>query len=71
MYAPDAVTEEMPLSSLSMVVVEQGAIAASNLALKAYNRRLQPKELLMLKQGHFNTYTGESMRLDWPNKLDS
>jgi hypothetical protein len=42
-----------------MVVTDHDHIAVTDLALKAYERALEPKRLVMIKGGHFDPYLGE------------
>ncbi|MEU6341651.1 hypothetical protein ABZ883_11985 [Streptomyces sp. NPDC046977] len=41
-----------------MVVATHDAVAPTDLALSAYERALEPKELVLLPGGHFDPYTG-------------
>ena len=42
-----------------MLVADHDHIAVTDLALKAYERALEPKRLVMIKGGHFDPYVGE------------
>lgn len=45
-----------------MIVGKQDTVTLTDTALVAYNRALQPKELVMLPGGHFAPYTTEFAR---------
>ncbi len=59
MYAPGEFIERVSPTPLLMVVAEHDHIAVTDLALKAYERALQPKRLVMTRGGHFDPYLGE------------
>ena len=59
MYFPGQFVEMVSPTPLLMVVAEHDHIAVTDLALKAYEKALQPKRLVMLKGGHFDPYLGE------------
>jgi fermentation-respiration switch protein FrsA (DUF1100 family) len=46
-----------------MIVGEDDTVAPRDLALAAYERALQPKELVIIPGGHFDAYQGEGFRL--------
>jgi hypothetical protein len=53
-----------------MVVADHDHTAATDLALKAYERALEPKRLVMIKGGHFDPYlsgfeTASGAAIDW------
>lgn len=59
MYSPGEYIERVSPTPLLMVVAEHDHTAATDLALKAYERALEPKRLVMIKGGHFDPYLGE------------
>jgi uncharacterized protein len=59
MYAPGDFIERVSPTPLLMVVAGHDHIAVTDLALKAYERALEPKKLVMIKGGHFDPYLGE------------
>ena len=53
-----------------MLVADHDRIAVTDLALKAYERALEPKRLVMIKGGHFDPYldefkTASHAAIDW------
>ena len=70
MYAPGEFIERVSPTPLLMVVADHDNIAVADLALKAYERALEPKRLVMIKGGHFDPYLGEfktasGAAIDW------
>jgi fermentation-respiration switch protein FrsA (DUF1100 family) len=70
MYAPGDFIERVSPTPLLMLVADQDHIANADLALKAYERALEPKRLAMIKGGHFDPYLDEfeaasSAAIDW------
>ncbi|KAA0695406.1 alpha/beta hydrolase [Neorhizobium sp. P12A] len=59
MYAPGEWVDRVSPTPLLMLVAEHDHIAVTDLALKAYERALHPKRLVMLKGGHFDPYERE------------
>ncbi len=59
MYAPGEFIDRVSPTPLLVLVAEQDHIAVTDLALKAYEKALQPKKLVMLKGGHFSPYLEE------------
>ncbi|MHC2298038.1 alpha/beta hydrolase [Rhizobium mongolense] len=59
MYAPGEWVDRVSPTPLLMLVAEHDHIAVTDLALKAYERALHPKRLVMLKGGHFDPYDRE------------
>jgi len=59
MYAPGDFIERVSPTPLLMVVSDHDQITNADLALKAYQRALEPKRLVMLKGGHFDPYLGQ------------
>ena len=59
-YIPTHQIENISPSPLLMVVAEKDVLTPTDLALKAYARALEPKQLLILPgAGHFDGYTGK------------
>jgi fermentation-respiration switch protein FrsA (DUF1100 family) len=70
MYAPGDYIERVSPTPLLMVVAERDHTAATDLALRAYERALEPKRLVMTKGGHFDPYldefpTASRAAIDW------
>jgi uncharacterized protein len=70
MYASGEFIERVSPTPLLMVVANHDHIAVTDLALKAYERALEPKRLVMIKGGHFDPYLGEfktasQAAIDW------
>jgi uncharacterized protein len=70
MYAPGEWIDRVSPTPLLMVVAEHDHIAVTDLALKAYERALHPKRLVMTKGGHFDPYekdfeTASRAAVDW------
>jgi fermentation-respiration switch protein FrsA (DUF1100 family) len=70
MYAPGDFVERVSPTPLLMVVADHDHIVLTDLALKAYERALEPKRLVMLKGGHFDPYlaefkTASGAAIDW------
>jgi uncharacterized protein len=59
MYAPGDFIERVSPTPLLMVVATHDHVAVTDLALKAYERALEPKRLVMIKGGHFDPYARE------------
>lgn len=58
MYSPGDFVDRVSPTPLLMLVADHDHIAATDLALKAYERALEPKRLVMMKGGHFDPYLG-------------
>jgi fermentation-respiration switch protein FrsA (DUF1100 family) len=54
MYEPGTWVERVSPTPLLMVVARNDAVAVTDLALKAYERALEPKRLVMISGGHFD-----------------
>jgi fermentation-respiration switch protein FrsA (DUF1100 family) len=70
MYAPGDFIERVSPTPLLMVVADQDHVALTDLELKAYQRALEPKRLVMIKGGHFDPYLGQfkqasAAAIDW------
>lgn len=59
MYEPGIWVERVSPTPLLMVVARNDVIAVTDLALKAYERALEPKRLVMIHGGHFDPYVKE------------
>jgi uncharacterized protein len=59
MYAPSDFIERVSPTPLLMVVADHDHIAVTDLALKAYERALEPKRLVLIRGGHFDPYLRE------------
>lgn len=62
-YEPHAVIAQISPTPFLMIVGEDDTVAPRDLALAAYERALQPKELVIIPGGHFDAYQGEGFRL--------
>ena len=58
MYAPGDFVERVSPTPLLMVVADHDHTATTDLALKAHERALEPKLLVMTKGGYFDSYLG-------------
>ena len=56
-YEPGAHIERISPTPLLMIVARNDVITPTDLALSAYNRALEPKQLVLLPGGHFDAYT--------------
>lgn len=56
-YEPGAHIERISPTPLMMIVACNDVITPTDLALSAYNRALEPKQLVLLPGGHFDAYT--------------
>ncbi|QDW37800.1 alpha/beta fold hydrolase [Bradyrhizobium sp. KBS0727] len=70
MYAPGDFVERVSPTPLLMVIATHDHIAVTDLALKAYERALEPKRLVTIKGGHFDPYVREfkaasQAAIDW------
>jgi uncharacterized protein len=70
MYAPGDFIERVSPTPLLMVVADHDHVALTDLELKAYERALEPKRLVMIRGGHFDPYLGEfrtasRVAIDW------
>ena len=62
-YRPGLVTDTISPTPLLMVVAMGDAmVTPADLALEAYEKAREPKELLLLEGGHFKAYEGENLR---------
>lgn len=59
MYAPGEYVDRVSPTPMLMLVAENDTVALTDLALKAYETALQPKQLLITKGGHFDPYLRE------------
>lgn len=58
MYSPGDYIDRVSPTPLMLLVAEDDTVAVTDLALKAYERALQPKALRILEGGHFDPYLG-------------
>jgi len=70
MYAPGEFVERVSPTPLLMLVANHDQIAPTDLALKPYERALEPKRLVVIKGGHFDSYlrefkTASNAAIDW------
>lgn len=59
-YEPHVYIPQISPTPLLLVVAAGDHLTVSDLALKAYEKALEPKRLLLLPGGHFEAYTGET-----------
>ena len=57
-YEPGTWVARIGPTPLLMLVAKEDTLTPTDLALDAYNRALEPKELVLLPGGHFDPYTG-------------
>ena len=60
MYSPGEWIERVSPTPLLMLVAERDHTAATDVALRAYERALEPKRLIITKGGHYDQYLGEA-----------
>jgi surfactin synthase thioesterase subunit len=70
MYAPGEFIERVSPTPLLLLVANHDQIAPTDLALKACERALEPKRLVMIEGGHFYPYlrefeTASTAAIDW------
>jgi fermentation-respiration switch protein FrsA (DUF1100 family) len=58
-YTPEALMERISPTPLLMVVTRDDRVCGADLALEAYQRALEPKEVRFVDGGHYSVYTGE------------
>ena len=58
-YEPGTYIPQISPTPLLMVVAIQDHLTVADLALQAYEFALQPKQLVMLKGGHFDAYVAD------------
>lgn len=61
-YEPGALIERVSPTPLLMVLAEHDTVTPTDLALAAYARAAEPKQLCLLPGGHFDPYTSQSQR---------
>jgi dienelactone hydrolase len=59
MYSPGDFVERVSPTPLLLLIADHDQTALTDLGLRAYERALQPKRLVMLKGGHFDSYLGK------------
>ena len=59
-YAPSLISDRIAPVPLLMIVVEDDELTPSELALEAFERAGEPKQLLKLKGGHYVVYRSDS-----------
>ena len=57
-YNPAAHIHHISPTPLLMTVPQNDVLTPTTLALEAYSRALEPKQLQILPGGHFDVYTG-------------
>ncbi len=70
MYAPGEYIDRVSPTPLLLIVARDDHTTVTDLALKAYERALQPKHLVMINGGHFDPYlrefdTASKSAIDW------
>jgi hypothetical protein len=58
-YEPQAYIHRISPVPLLVIIAEQDAVAPSELAFAAFERALEPKQLVVLPGGHFDAYVGD------------
>ena len=69
-YEPGSYIERISPTPLLMIIADGDHLAVADEAFAAYNRALEPKQLLVLKGGHFDAYVRDfeassSAARDW------
>jgi hypothetical protein len=69
-YEPGSYIERISPTPLLMIIADGDHLAIAEEAFAAYNRALEPKQILVLKGGHFDAYTRDfgpssSAARDW------
>ena len=69
-YEPGSYIERISPTPLLMIVGNRDVLTATDLALQAYNRALEPKKLVLFEGGHYDPYvnlfsTSSSAARDW------
>ncbi|WP_258572982.1 alpha/beta hydrolase [Streptomyces sp. KM273126] len=59
MYEPGVLIDRVSPTPLLMIVGEQDTVTLTDTGLAAYNRALEPKQLVTIPGGHFAPYTTE------------
>lgn len=72
-YEPGEVIDRISPTPLLMLVAKHDSLTVTDLALKAYEKALQPKQLELLGGGHFDPYlsgfeTSSKLAIDWFKK---
>lgn len=57
MYEPGAWIARVSPTPLLMIVASEDRVTVSDVALEAYQRALEPKQLALIPGGHFDPYT--------------
>jgi fermentation-respiration switch protein FrsA (DUF1100 family) len=69
-YAPHNLIEYIAPTPLLMIVQDRDVLTASDLSLKAFAKALEPKELLVLKGGHFEAYTAANLGISIQRQVE-
>ena len=69
-YEPGSYIERISPTPLLMIIADGDHLAVADEAFAAYNRALEPKQLVVLKGGHFDAYVKDfaassGAALDW------
>ena len=69
-YEPGSYIERISPTPLLMIVGNRDVLTATDLALQAYNRALEPKKLVLFEGGHYDPYVklfsiSSSAARDW------
>ncbi|MCY1369035.1 hypothetical protein D9M69_560520 [compost metagenome] len=72
-YEPGEVIDRISPTPLLMLVAKHDSLTVTDLALKAYEKALQPKQLELLGGGHFDPYlsgfeTSSKLAIEWFKK---
>jgi fermentation-respiration switch protein FrsA (DUF1100 family) len=57
-HNPEAFVKHISPTPLLITVLTEDDLAPADLALRAFNKAREPKELQMLEGGHFDCYAG-------------
>lgn len=69
-YDPSNHIQHISPTPLLMVVAENDVVTPTDLALMAYGRALEPKELLLLPGGHFDSYEGPNFEVSVKRQIE-
>jgi uncharacterized protein len=58
-YEPAYAIDRISPTPLLMIVAKKDTVTVPDLVLRAYERALQPKQLMLLDCGHFDPYLNE------------
>ncbi|KAH8667669.1 DltD N-terminal domain protein [Tricladium varicosporioides] len=69
-YAPHNYMELISPRPLLMVIQNRDVLCGPDLSLKAYAKALEPKELLLMEGGHFDTYKSPNLEISAKRQVE-